>query len=228
MISDIIKTQSITKDKLIRKEFYNFIVNNDHPCVMAQTMFRDKKADFHVYNHFGSSETAAKILDDLQIYLNNYDFSTNDFYTFIAVFDDNPKMSEEQFEKILWKQLQHLHEVDNLPWDTTVNPDPENDNFSFSLLNQAFYIIGLHPNSSRKARQAPYPAMVFNLHWQFEQLRKMGVYHQVRNTIRRRDIVFEGSVNPMVQDFGDSSEARQYSGREVDDSWKCPFHSKLK
>ncbi|HKJ80258.1 MAG TPA: guanitoxin biosynthesis heme-dependent pre-guanitoxin N-hydroxylase GntA, partial [Prolixibacteraceae bacterium] len=115
---------------------------------------------------------------------------------------------------------------DDQPWDETVSADCTDDNFSFSVLNHAFYIIGLHPNSSRKARRSPYPAMVFNLHWQFEQLREMGTYKQVKETIRQRDIEFEGSINPMLDDFGDRSEARQYSGRAVDDSWKCPFHHK--
>lgn len=187
-------------------------------------MFKQKSADLHVYEHFGTTDTAAKILDDLRTYIEGYDFTTNDFNTFIAVFKGPSAMTEEQFEKVLWKQLQFLHELDNRPWDADVSPDPEHDNFSFSLLGHAFYIIGLHPNSSRKARQAPYPAMVFNLHSQFEKLREMGVYHQVRDSIREKDLQFQGSINPMIEDFGKRSEARQYSGREIDDTWKCPFH----
>jgi len=213
-------------DNKIRKQFDKFIIENGHPCVMAQTMFRESRVDIHVYDNFGSEKTALNILDDLRNYIDNYDFTTNDFYTFIAVFNDKREMSEKKFEQLLWSQLQHLHEADDQPWDQSVSANPEDVNFSFSVLNHAFYIIGLHPNSSRKARQAPYPAMVFNLHSQFEQLRETGTYKQVRETIRKRDIEFEGSINPMLDDFGDRSEARQYSGRAVDDSWECPFHHK--
>ncbi len=135
--------------------------------------------------------------------------------------------SEEEFEKVLWQQLQYLHEEDDQPWDEAVSPDPESKNFSFSLGGKAFYIVGLHPNSSRKARQAPYPAIAFNLHWQFEKLREMNTYHTVRDKIRERDIELQGEINPMLEDFGESSEARQYSGRKVGEEWKCPFlHSK--
>lgn len=42
-------------------------------------------------------------------------------------------------------------------------------------------------------------------------------------TIRAREIDFEGSVNPMLSDFGQQSEARQYSGRAVEDNWEAPF-----
>lgn len=226
MITAARKKQKTSADEKTKKAFDDFIIENGHPCVMAQTMFREDKGDMHVYDNFGSERTASKILDDLRNYVDNYDFSSNDFYTYIAVFNHEQEMDEQQFEHLLWKQLQHLHEADDRPWDKSVSTDPENENFSFSLLDQAFYIIGLHPGSSRKARQAPYPAMVFNLHWQFEQLRKMGVYKQVRDTIRERDIEFEGSINPMLDDFGDRSEARQYSGRQVGDDWKCPFHHK--
>jgi hypothetical protein len=33
----------------------------------------------------------------------------------------------------------------------------------------------------------------------------------------------QGSINPNLSDFGVHSEARQYSGRAVEDAWKCPF-----
>ena len=46
----------------------------------------------------------------------------------------------------------------------------------------------------------------------------------MRDTIRNRDEKLQGSINPMMRDFGQGSEARQYSGRAVNDEWKCPFH----
>lgn len=123
----------------------------------------------------------------------------------------------------MWDQLKFLHEADDQPWDRHVSSDPQDDRFSFSLAGRAFYVVGLHPNSSRTARQAPFTALAFNLHWQFEKLREMGAYQRVRDTIRRRDVKLQGSINPMLEDFGSSSEARQYSGRRAGADWKCPF-----
>ena len=45
----------------------------------------------------------------------------------------------------------------------------------------------------------------------------------MRETIIERDAEFSGSVNPMLAVHGEESEARQYSGRVVDDDWVCPF-----
>ncbi|GAB2760149.1 guanitoxin biosynthesis heme-dependent pre-guanitoxin N-hydroxylase GntA [Salinimicrobium soli] len=210
------------------KEFHEFIIDKDHPCLMAQTVFSMDKVDYHEYENFGSRETAKAILKDLKKYISNYDFDSNEFLTFLVAFKGRQEYSEEEFEQTLWKQLQHIHDLDDADWDQEVDPDPESKNFSFSLGGRAFYIVGMHPNSSRKARQSPYPAIAFNLHWQFEKLREMNTYHTVRDKIRERDIELQGSINPMLEDFGENSEARQYSGREVGDEWKCPFHNHKK
>lgn len=208
-----------------KAEFKNFIIEDNHPCVMAQTVFSMDQVDFHVYDNFGSKNTARKILQDLKIYLTKYDFDSNDFFTFIATFRGRKDYTEKQFEELLWKQLQFIHELDDKTWDPSVSENPEDKNFSFSIAGKAFYMVGLHPNSSRKARQSPAPTIAFNLHWQFEKLREMGAYHNVRDKIRERDRELQGDNNPMLEDFGETSEARQYSGRKVGEEWKCPFLS---
>lgn len=216
-------TISFSDQRQIKQEFENFIIEDNHPCLMAQTVFSMDHVDFHTYEDFGSKHTARKILKDLKKYIANYDFESNDFFTFIAAFKGRKDFSEEQFEQILWKQLQFLHEVDDTNWDPAVSKDPNDKDFSFSLGGKAFYMVGLHPNSSRKARQTPYPAIAFNLHWQFERLREMGSYTTVRDKIRERDIELQGNINPMLEDFGENSETKQYSGRKVGEEWKCPF-----
>ena len=207
----------------LESKFREFIVGSDHPCIMAQSVMSQEQVDFHAYEELGSKKAAVQILSDIKSYLGKYDFESNDFFTFVAAFKATPKLTEEEFETLLWQQLQHIHEEDGQPWDDEVSSDPKDSNFSFSISGKAFYIVGMHPQSSRKARQSPFPLIVFNLHWQFEKLRDMGAYHNVRDKIRERDMALQGSVNPMMEDFGSRSEARQYSGRNVGEAWKCPF-----
>jgi FPC/CPF motif-containing protein YcgG len=45
----------------------------------------------------------------------------------------------------------------------------------------------------------------------------------MQETIRARDLELQGSINPMLSDFGVDSEARQYSGRAVEENWQAPF-----
>jgi FPC/CPF motif-containing protein YcgG len=149
------------------------------------------------------------------------------FVSFVALFPATPRLAEAQFEAALWSRLQALHALDarDFAWDPAVSSDPASPRFSMSLGGRAFYVIGLHPGASRRARRFPVTAMVFNLHSQFETLRGDGRYDKMRAAIIRRDVAYSGSRNPMLQVHGEASEARQYAGRAVGAGWRCPFHA---
>jgi uncharacterized protein len=131
--------------------------------------------------------------------------------------------TESGFERLLWQALRHLHEHDDEPWAGGAATDPADPHFAFSVAGTAFFVVGMHPRASRIARRAPLPTLVFNLHEQFERLRGSGRFARMRDTIRRRDADLQGAPNPMVDDHGTRSEARQYAGRVVPDDWEPAF-----
>jgi FPC/CPF motif-containing protein YcgG len=149
----------------------------------------------------------------------------SEYATFVAIFERPREVDEIVFERLFWKQLRALHDHDaaRFEWDPHVSADPADPHFSFSFAGQALYVIGMHANSSREARRFPWPALVFNPHEQFERLRADGKWKRIQETIRSRDLELQGSINPMLSDFGEKSEARQYSGRAVEDNWEAPF-----
>ena len=210
----------------LRADYEAFVLERNHPCVMAQTIFRQGAADIRAYEALACPYSATRLSADLRAYAKTYDPTDPAFVTFIAAFPSEPRHDEETFERLLWGMLQRLNDADPEPWDARVSSDPASEQFSFSVHGQAFYIVGLHPGASRMARQAPYATLVFNLHDQFERLREMNAYTRVRDRIRRRDKRLQGSVNPMLEDFGARSEARQYAGRAVGGNWVCPFAAK--
>lgn len=210
----------------VDQNFRDFIVTQKHPCIMANTVFKMENYHLKVYDNLTSSKNIQSILSDIENYIEKYDFESNTFETLIMCFKDNFFETETEFESALWTFLQKLHNNDDESWDPNVSDDPNNPNFSFSIKGKAFYIVGMHPQSSRLARQAPYCTVVFNLHWQFEKLREMGAYQAVKNRIRLRDKKLQGTINPVLRDFGNDSETRQYSGRNVGAEWECPFHHK--
>ena len=214
------------KISAIDQEFKEFIITQNHPCIMANTVFQMDKYHLKLYDDIESHDIIDPILADIENYLKHYDFESNQFESLIMCFTDNDFKTEFAYEKALWNLLQKLHDTDEAQWDSNVSDDPEDINFSFSIKGKAFYIIGMHPKSSRLARQSPYCTIVFNLHWQFEKLREMGTYQKVRNRIRIRDKELQGFINPSLSDFGEKSETKQYSGRNVENNWKCPFHNK--
>ena len=40
------------------------------------------------------------------------------------------------------------------------------------------------------------------------------------------DLLYSNRSNPMLRDFGQGSEAAQYSGRMVGEEWQCPFSAR--
>ncbi len=167
-----------------------------------------------------------RITERLQLFAS--EAQRDDVFVSLAVlFPASPKLSETDFERAIWQRLQSIHMIDRVHhgWDPSVNDDPASRNFSMSVGGKGFFVVGLHPDASRIARRFQCPVMVFNLHSQFENLRADGRYEKLRNSIVARDVLFSGSSNPMLASYGQRSEARQYSGRIVEEDWVCPFAS---
>jgi FPC/CPF motif-containing protein YcgG len=208
----------------INEEFVRRIDATEYPCVGAKSALHTNQYRLGSYGKMGEHDTTLRLGEDLKTYIQETLASDSKYMTMVAAFEDEVT-SEIDFEQKLWKQLQALHDMDgDAPWDPSVSNDPDDPNFSFSFNGSAFFVVGLHPHASRKARKFDQPAMAFNLHHQFEKLRESGVYDKMKKVIREREIAFDGEINPMLTDHGNGLEAPQYSGRKVDSSWKCPFH----
>lgn len=199
------------------------VARSDYPCLGARSVFRRDAAEIHVLPSMDGSLDA--LAGALRTFGAAHDGS-EELASFVTVFREPVPTTEEEFEAALWGVLQRLHDIDEAPWPADVAQDPDDPRFAFSFAGTPFFIVGLHPWSSRKARRSPLPMMVFNLHRQFERLRADGQFERMRTMIRRRDERLQGTVNPMVEDYGTSSAARQYSGRAVGPQWRAPFQPK--
>jgi FPC/CPF motif-containing protein YcgG len=207
------------------EDYFLFLETKDFPCIAAKAAHERHLVKCMVAGNMACPEHDAAILQFLYDFTDAYR-NSNEFYHSAAIIFTGPQMNNEKtFDALLWQRLQALEMLDakNHTYDSRVEADPSSAKFSFSIKEEAFYIIGLHAASSRLARRFMHPTLVFNPHEQFEQLRASSKYDAMKNTVRKRDIALSGSVNPMLQDFGEASEVFQYSGRKYDDSWKCPL-----
>ena len=206
-------------------QFRRYIQQAGFPCLAARTATENDHIQFLVAGSLQSSDADEAIVAQARAFAANVE-SEKGFHSLALLFPGTPPMDEATFEQALWTRLQALHALDarTAPWDPSVSDDPASPRFSFSLGGHAFYVVGLHPASSRRARRFPHAALVLNLHSQFEALRADGRYERFHEAIVERDVEFSGSVNPMLATHGEGLEAPQYSGREVDaGSWRCPF-----
>ena len=203
------------------------VLNDQFVCVGGKSAFRQGSYGFGMYEELGSPATAAGLARDLFSFIEELPSFADSLTTYVAAFAGPHPPDEPAFEQRLWDTLQALHDLDapHHDWDPTVSDNPEDPEFSFSFGGVAFFVIGMHAASSRAARRFAWPTLIFNPHRQFETLRESGDFPRFREVIRRGEMRLQGNVNPMLADFGNQSEAMQYSGRRVTSAWKCPFHA---
>ncbi|MCA1658381.1 MAG: YqcI/YcgG family protein [Verrucomicrobiaceae bacterium] len=205
--------------------FRQLVFQPAFPCLGAKAAFNSGSNIVRRYGELASCDSTRELSADLRDFTQSELRRTSEYATFVAIFERPQNLNEVQFEELLWRQLRALHREDaaRFDWDPSVRSDPADPYFSFSFAGQALYVIGMHANSSREARRFHWPALVFNPHEQFERLREDGNWKRMQETIRTRDRELQGTINPMLSDFGEKSEARQYSGRAVGEDWRAPF-----
>lgn len=220
-------TKPVSPEEYIN-DFYAYLNNKEFSCIAAKAALAKQQVHCMVAGHMACPKDDISILKFLYEFVDVYRNSGELYHTAAVIFTAPEMFTEQMFDSLLWNRLQALSDADAMhyAYDNRVDANPASPNFSFSLKQEAFFIIGLHPNSSRQTRRFKHAAIVFNPHAQFEQLRQTAKYENMKGAIRKRDIATSGSVNPMLQDYGDASEVYQYSGRRYNDQWQCPLNIK--
>ncbi|RZA09588.1 MAG: hypothetical protein EOP11_01165 [Proteobacteria bacterium] len=210
--------------KGIEAELEKFVAQPQYPCVAAVAALKQKDYQIGLYSNFGAAGTSDELRRDLLFFLERQRTLKAPYLSFFAVFEPG-NFSEDDFERSLWNELSHLTSEEDkaTDWAPGTATDPADKSFCFSLGGAAFFVVGIHPNSSRKSRQFKYPALIFNVFSQFTDLQIAGKYDAMVKTNRSREVKFEGSVNPMALAHGETWETIQFSGKANDPNWKCPF-----
>lgn len=196
------------------------------PCVAARSALGKGNIEIFIAGHLACPEDDTAILRFIYEFTKKFRQAEKGFSSAVVIFARTPVLDEKTFESFLFQRLTALRKTDALSYkyDERVDEDPLSANFSLSLMEEAFFIIGLHPGSSRPARQFEHAAIVFNPHVQFDKMRAENKYEKMKSIVRQRDMAYAGSVNPALADFGSRSEVFQYSGRQPDEDDRCPFY----
>ena len=180
------------------------------PCVGAKSALARDNLKTVVAHRLDSNWDDLAIHRELLAWAREYRECDEGFRSLAVIFEGPEDLSEVEFERLMWERIQSVADKDawlGQSYDERVSADPEDPHFSLSFGGEAFFVI-------------------FNLHDQFERLREEGRYEKMRDTILDRDRKLAGDINPMLAKHGESSEARQYSGRKVGDDWQCPFQDR--
>ncbi|MEY9872149.1 FPC/CPF motif-containing protein YcgG [Streptacidiphilus sp. MAP12-33] len=213
--------------ELAHASFRDMVMSDPYPCVVGRGLLRRGDYRFGVYPALGTEAAARAVAADLWQFVQDFPIRSETFASFVAGHDGPACPTEDEFEELLWRHLQLLHDLDreHHEWNGKVGADPNSKGFSFSFAGRPFFIVGMHPGSSRLARRPERPTLVFNAHEQFDILRENGLMPRVTRTIRSRDLKLQGTLNPALALFdGDHPETVMYSGRLPEQGWTCPVH----
>ena len=214
-------------DQGLIQQYLTFLKQRAYPCIGAKAAVEKDHISCCVVDSMECPGNDSRILTFLYDFVTVYRKAPEPYHSAAVIFRHPHIADEKRFDALLWQRLDSLRQLDKQRYDhdPRVSPDPSSPNFSFSIMEEAFFIIGLHPASERKARRFEWPTLVFNPHAEFVKLRERNRYETMKKTIRKRDVKFSGSVNPMLKDFGEESEVFQYSGMAHGPEWKCPLKS---
>jgi FPC/CPF motif-containing protein YcgG len=215
----------MVSDEYIINEYFCFLNEREFPCVAAKAALTRNQIRCIVVHHMACPANDLEILRFMYDFVDQYRLSSESYHSAAVIFRAPADTDEKAFDTLLWERLKALSALDkaNYLHDNRVDENPESPNYSYSLKSEAFFVIGLHPASERRSRRFKYPTLIFNPHAEFEKLRKLNRFEKLKRVVRKRDVIFSGSVNPMLNDFGNSSEVIQYSGKRHGKQWKCPL-----
>ncbi|MFY9737970.1 MAG: guanitoxin biosynthesis heme-dependent pre-guanitoxin N-hydroxylase GntA [Candidatus Cybelea sp.] len=205
----------------------SFLLSSAFSCVAGKAAVESGGYRFASYSGFGDPVSLEGLARDLAAFVSERPSMVQRYTTFVAVFDEAAPGAETWFEAGLWRVLQGLANLGapHYSWDPRASSDPMASNFGFSFAGEAFFVVGMHPNSSRLSRRFFLPALAFNSHRQFREARRSGRFSLIQRLVRGREVQLQGSINPELREFGHRSEARQYSGRQTEVEWRCPFQT---
>lgn len=212
-------------------QLVNLIESADFPCVGAKSAFAKDAFLIGVYDRLNTEGDAHNVYNDVGAFLDKVADGgafQGELSTFVALYTGMDVLSENMYHTKLWEHLSRLFEMepDSRYVPDTISEDVRSEHFAFCIHGTPFFIVGLHPAASRYARRFAYPAIVFNRHSQFADLKNLGRFEKMQTTIRRRDQHIQNNINPNLADFGEESEACQYSGKPGVTPNECPFSNK--
>ncbi|QIS14229.1 guanitoxin biosynthesis heme-dependent pre-guanitoxin N-hydroxylase GntA [Nocardia arthritidis] len=216
--------ESATKAQA-RAELDEFIQSKPFSCLGARAALKRDTITHGHYRELGDAESAREHHRDLAEYARGLPGTLSDksFKTFVATFDAPGLLDEPEFERLLWQHLQLVHDIDiqeHTP-DTRFSSDPAEATFGFPTAGHAFFVVGLHPGSSRASRRFTRIAAAFNSNVQFVLMGE--TFDRMQEKIRGREVTNNGSVNPSFTTYEYTQPARHFSGRFTEQDWKCPF-----
>lgn len=154
------KNPRAIKYKMMEKALEGYLKAKSFPSIDPSK--QRQNYSMGLFSEFGTSRSALRMWDSFNYFLQDLP-NQKPFHAYFAIFDEIEISSEHQFATLMQKQLQeplneHIEKID--PEERELYA-PNDADYSLTINGAKFYIFGMHPKSSRKTRQFPWPVLLF-------------------------------------------------------------------
>lgn len=190
--------------------FRALLLSPAFPCLGGSGLVRSGDYCFAVYDRLGAPESIEQQTTDMRRYLSGRPADTHPFTAFVAAYLAPSTRDDEQFEALMWRQLTGMEAHPTRGCDRHIHlVDGDDPGYVFD--GREFFVVGMHPASSRFSRRYPWPLLVFNALSHAQEMQKRGKHVSMSRKILERDRELQGSDNPSLH----APQRMQFSGRAV-------------
>ncbi|MGW1840788.1 guanitoxin biosynthesis heme-dependent pre-guanitoxin N-hydroxylase GntA [Streptomyces sp. NPDC002067] len=163
-----------------------FLLGDSFACLAGRSAWRQGGITHRHYTWLGDDGAARQLAEDLEAYVAAVDWTAKPFTSFVATFSGPLEVPETEFERLMWQQLQGVHDHDSRThgWAEGYDHDPQSGGFAFSVAGHPFFVIGLHETHVRVGRRPPFPMLAFNSHAQFDRIKAAGLWDRLQEPSR--------------------------------------------
>jgi uncharacterized protein len=192
--------------------FRAVLLSPSFPCLGGTGLVRAGEYCFAVYDQLGDPSAFGQQAVDMRHYFKSRPIDTHPFAAFVAAYIAPSTQTDDVFEACMWAQLEGLQSCQEHGGQGSISL-VDHDDPGFVFGDREFFVVGMHPGSSRFARRFPWPLLVFNALSHAHEMQKRGKHASMSRKVLARDRNLQGSDNPSLH----APQRLQFSGREVAD-----------
>ncbi|WP_239422026.1 YqcI/YcgG family protein [Bacillus sp. CGMCC 1.16541] len=202
------------------------------PCVLGVEGFKHNLLRFGFCTSPYDKKEIKQCAQALTQYLQEFR-SLGRYTSFVMFFEPTETKPMEDYEKMFWDTLQHLHELDEEEWPEDIPNHPSDPLWEFCFGGEPIFVVCNTPaHHLRKSRRSDTFMITFQPRWVFEGIREdTKVGKSVKKLVRHRLTTYDTvAPHPELGWYGNAQnrEWKQYFLHDTNDETtkKCPFHSK--
>ncbi len=155
------------------------LLRSDRPCRVASRSITRDEYCLGLYEHFGEGRNGKALESDLLWFADEVKRGRSPRLTMWAIFPNAEMWDDNDFDHAL------VRELTSVTTSSALQPSWASGG-TLRVGDTSFFVVGMHPQSTKDSRRFPWTALVFNVFDQVDWLEREGVYAWIREAPQSR------------------------------------------